>query len=194
MGTRAEELSTTPEDIAATRERLTRDVDELSDKVSPHRVIERRKAAAQGRISSLRARVMGTASSARQEVRGSAGSVGEAGQSAVDTVERRVEGNPLAAGLVAFGAGMVISALLPASDKEAQAAGRLVDAAKEHGQPLVDEARSVAQDVGSDLKESAQEAAQELKDSAKESAQHVRDEGAESARSVKGEAQGQVSR
>src|SRR3546814_18439061 len=59
-----------------------------------------------------------------------------------------IEGSPLAAGLVAFGAGMVISALIPASEKEAQLASRAVATAKEQAQPLVEEAKSVGQDIG----------------------------------------------
>jgi hypothetical protein len=47
---------------------------------------------------------------------------------------------------------MVISALIPASEKEAVAAGHVVDAAKEHGQPVVDQAKSVAQDVAGNVK------------------------------------------
>ena len=49
--------------------------------------------------------------------------------------------------------------LIPASEKEAVAAGHVVDAAKEHGQPIMDQAKSVAQDVVDGVKETAAEAA-----------------------------------
>ncbi|UMG92434.1 DUF3618 domain-containing protein [Nocardioides sp. TF02-7] len=171
MGQAAEERMT--EEIATTRESLTRDVDALYDKVSPGRVVERRKAAARDRVSSLKDRVMGTARSAQDSAQGAAGSVtgsasdavsnvGGTAQQAAGAVHRQTVGSPLAAGLVAFGAGMVISALIPASEKESQAAQRLVDTAKEHGQPVVDEAKAVGQDVGQSLKDKATEAAEDL--------------------------------
>ena len=88
----------------------------------------------------------------------------------------RVEGSPLAAGLIAFGAGLVIAGLIPASKVEAQGAQRLQEAVKEHGQPVIDEVRSAARQVGDQLKDNAGEAASELKSSAQESAERVKEE------------------
>ena len=83
----------------------------------------------------------------------------------------------MAAGLVAFGAGLVIASLIPASDKEARAAAQVVDTAKEKGQPLVEDAKAAAQDVAHSVAESARDAAATVKDTATESAERVRDEG-----------------
>ena len=192
MGQNTEELTPTPADIEATRSNLTRDIDELTDKVSPARVMDRRKQAAKGRIGSVRDKVMGSASHAGDKLSGSTshatGSVADGATSALDTIESRAQGNPLAAGLVAFGAGMLISALIPASEKESQAAQKLTEVAKEQGQPLLDEAKSVGQDLAGDLKESATDSAQHLKSTAQESAQHVKQEGQSSAQTVKDEA------
>jgi gas vesicle protein len=191
MGQSTEELSTTPADIEATRADLSRNIDELTDKVSPQRVVERRKEAARSSIASVKNKVMGSSDSSR----GSAGAAGSAAssvkdsaQSAVGTLESTTAGNPLTAGLVAFGAGMIIAALLPASEKESQAAGRLVDAAKEHGQPLLDEAKSVGQEIGNDLGDSAAQAADKVKSQAQDSVSHVKDEGQSSASEVKDQA------
>jgi vacuolar-type H+-ATPase subunit H len=107
---------------------------------------------------------------------------------ALDTLESRPQGNPLAAGLVAFGAGMLISALMPATEKETQVAQRAVDAAKEHGQPVLDEAKSVGQEMGQDLKESATQSAQQVAATAQDSAQTVKQEGQSSAQTVKEDA------
>lgn len=178
MGQTAEERMTT--EIAGTRENLSRDVDALYDKVSPSRVVERRKAAVRGRLSGVRDKVMGT-------TQGATGSVGGTAQQAVTTVQRQTQGSPLAAGLVAFGAGMVASALIPASEKEARATQRLTEAAK--GSGIVEEAKSVGQEVGQNLKDKAAEAAQEVKASAQDSAQTVREEGQSAAQTVKEEAQ-----
>jgi uncharacterized protein DUF3618 len=183
---------TTPADIEATRANLTRDIDELSDKVSPGRVVERRKQAVKGRFGSVRDKVMGSASGAGTSVSSSAsdatGAVSDKASGALDTVSAKAQGNPLAAGLVAFGAGMLISALVPASEQETRVAAKAVDAAKEHGQPLVDEAKAVGQQVGQDLKDSAAESAEQLKATAQESAQNVKQEGQSSAQTVKDQA------
>lgn len=199
MGQGTEELTHKEAQIEATRADLSRNIDELGDKVSPSRVIERRKEAARSRLGSLRDKVMGSASSARHSaastgssvtggVSSAASTVGDSASSAVETMQQKAQGNPLAAGLMAFGAGMVISALLPASEKEQQVAQRAVDAAKEHGQPLTEEAKSVGQEMGQNLKESATEAAQEVKSSAQDSVETVKEEGRSSAQTVKQEA------
>ena len=166
MGTSTEELSS---DIAQTRQSLAQDVDALQDKVSPAAIIERRKTAVRGRLSTAKDRVMGGGQDAVHGVSGATSGAGEA-------IEQRVEGSPLAAGLIAFGAGLVIAGLIPASKVEAQGAQRLQEAVKEHGQPVIDEARSAAQQVGDQLKDKASEAASELRSSAQESADRVKEE------------------
>jgi gas vesicle protein len=206
MGQNTEGLSTTPADIEATRSDLSRDIDELADKVSPARVVDRRKQAAKGRLDSVRTKVMGAmpsggsghsssgaglsgaASNATGSVSNAAGSVSDAASGAVGTIGSKAQGNPLAAGVVAFGAGMLLSALLPASQKEAELAQRTVEAAKEHGQPLVDHAKSVGSDMASDLKDSASDSAEQVKASAQDSAQTVKQEGQSSAQTVKEDA------
>jgi gas vesicle protein len=196
MGQDAEELTTTPSDIEATRANLSRDIDELSDKVSPQRVVERRKEAAKNSLASVRDKLMGTAQDDKGEfgaesgasTSGPASAVKDSAQNAAGALGSATSGNPLTAGLVAFGAGMLISALLPASTKETEAATRLVDAAKEHGQPLLDEAKSAGQEIGKDLGERAAQAAQEVKAQAQDSAENVKREGQSSVDQVKDEA------
>jgi LysM repeat protein len=185
MGQSTEELST---QIAGTRESLASDLDALQDRVSPSAIVERRKEAARGKVRSVKEKIMGsspsaansgssTASDAATGVKGSAVDVKDAAGGAI-------EGSPLAAGLVAFGAGLVIAALIPATDPEQRASQKVVDAA----QPLVEEAKSVGQEVGDNLKESATETAQQVKTSAQDSAQRVQAEGKSSVENVKSEA------
>ena len=198
MGQGTEERRT--RNIEGTREDLSRDLDALTDKISPSQIMERRKEATKSRFRSVRDKVMGSAEGTRQGMASAGGSMTGTASSAADsvtgtahsavgTLERRTEGNPLAAGLIAFGAGWLASSLLPASEKEAQAAKQVVDRAKEHGQPLMDEARSVGQEMGESLKESATQAAQEVKGAAQESAQTVKEEGRSSAETVRSEGQ-----
>ncbi|WP_110182470.1 DUF3618 domain-containing protein [Nocardioides solisilvae] len=207
MGEGTEELSTKEAEIERTRMALSRDLDELGDKVSPQRVVERRTQAVKGRLGSFRDKVMGAAPSLPGSGSGSSsgpsvtdrmsGSVDSARESlagtahsTVGTVQSTTTGNPLAAGLAAFGAGMVISALLPASEKETRLARQATEAAKEHGQPLLEHAKAVGQEVGQNLKETAQQAAEEVKATAQESVAHVKEEGQTSAQKVKDQAPG----
>lgn len=223
MGSDVEGLSTTPADIEATRASLSRDIDELADKVSPARVVDRRKEAARGRLSSMRdtligaapdlgavtshvpgvggsgrpgssggpglgERASGVASSASDAASHATDAASGAASGAVDSVGARAQGNPLAAGLVAFGVGMLASALIPASERETRLASQAVDVAQEHGAPLLDEAKSVGQDIAEDLKESATESVQQVKATAQDSAQTVKAEGQSSAETVKNDA------
>jgi gas vesicle protein len=192
MGQNAEELTTTPADIEATRTNLTRDIDELTDKVSPSRVLDRRKEAAKGRIGSIRDKVMGSATDAGGSLSGTASSatesISDTATGAFNGLESRAQGNPLAAGVVAFGAGMLISALIPASDKEARSAQKLTQVAKEQGQPLIDEAKAVGQDMAADLKDSAADSAQQVQATAQDSVESIKQEGQSSAQTVKDEA------
>lgn len=190
MGQRTEEQLTT--DIEGTRRDLAADLDALNERVNPQRMVERRKQAARGSMSRMRDRVMGTSQDARHRVGSAGDSVTDSASSAAQTIESRTEGNPLAAGLIAFGAGWLVSSIIPASEREAQAAQRVVDTAKEHGQPVMDEAKSVGQEMGQELKEHASQAAQEVKGTAEGSAQHVKDEGSTSAQHVKDDAQNRM--
>ena len=200
MGQAAEEQLT--RDIEARRAELSRDLDALTDKVSPSQIVERRKEATRSKFRSMRDKVMGTAHDTSQGVvsagsnaggtvsgaaAGATDAITTSAQSAKSNLEGQTEGNPLAAGVIAFGAGWLVSSLMPASEKETQAAQQLVGAAKES--TLVEEARSVGQEMSQNLKESAAEAAQEVKDTAQESAETVKQEGRSSADSVKQESQ-----
>lgn len=187
MGQSTEELT---RDIEQTRQNLTQDVDELSDKVSPSRIAQRRREAATSKLRSWRDQVMGSAQDSSQTLSSAGQSVNDTASDAVHTIEQKAQGNPLAAGLVAFGAGMVLGGLLPATKPEAQATQKAMDVAREQGQPVIDQAKAAGQDMAQQLKESATDAAQEVKASAQDSAQHVADEAKASGQHVKDAAPG----
>lgn len=186
MGESTEELTTR---IAGTRQELAADLDSLQERVSPSAIVERRKAAVRGRMTRVRNRVMGTAQSTRDSAGGATSGAADAvkgtARSAVSRTSDTVEGSPLAAGLVAFGAGMVISAVLPASESEKRAAHQIVETAKEQAQPLVQDAKEAGQEIGERLKESATEAAAEVRSTAGDAASTVKDEGRSSVESVR---------
>lgn len=170
-------------DIERTRGELGSDVDALADKVNPSSIAHRQTEKVKTRFQDVRESVMGAAGSARDSVMGAAGSArssvsgsvsGTTGQ-AKDVAHQGVQkakGNPLAVGLIAFGAGWLASSLIPTSDKEEHLAGELKDKAA----PLVEDVKSQAKDVGSQLGDAAKEHAQDLKGTAQDAAQTVKDE------------------
>ncbi|WIB77828.1 DUF3618 domain-containing protein [Curtobacterium sp. MCPF17_002] len=173
-------------DIERTRGELGSDVDALADKVSPSAIAHRQTEKVKSRFAGVRESVMGAADSARSSASGSAS--GATGQ-AKDVAQRGVEkakGNPLAVGLIAFGAGWLVSSLLPTTEQEEELAGELKDKAA----PLVEEVKEQAKDVGSQLGDVAKEHAQDLKGTAQDAAQTVKDEAQGAASDVRDHAQG----
>lgn len=193
-------MSQTPDEIRAdierTRGELGTDVDALADKVRPSSIAHRQGERLREGFANAKNAVMGTAdnvgSSVGSTVHGVAQSTGDAVhdagtavQQAPQTVVNKTRGNPLAAGLIAFGAGWLVSSLVPASEKEREAAQAL----KEKSQPVVDELGSAAREVVEDMKEPARQAMQDVKSSASDSASVVKEEGAAAAQDVKVRAQ-----
>lgn len=172
-------------EIEDTRGRLSEDVNALTETVSPSNVARRQADKVAGVATSVKERVMGTADDLRSTGSDAAASVGQAPSAAADKARAKTRGNPLAAGLVALGVGWLVGSMLPASEKEKQAAGSL----KEKAQPLVDEAKNVAQDTAQELKEPARQAAQNIKDSATEAKDTVIQEGQSTADEVRSQAQ-----
>jgi hypothetical protein len=172
-------------DIERTRADLSDDVDALADQVNPKNVARRQVEKVTGAATSVKDAVMGTASDAGGSVGSAASSMGDAASGAPAMARSRTRGNPLAAGLVAFGAGLLVASLLPASEKEAQAAG----AVKEKAEPLKQEATSVAKEAAEHLKEPAREAVDSVKETATEAAQTVKAEGTSAAQDVRADAQ-----
>lgn len=99
-------------------------------------------------------------------------------------VERQTRGNPLAAGLVAFGLGMLVASLIPASKAEQQAADQL----KEKAEPLVRDAQEKVQQLAQDAKGPLAEAGEQLRQVAQDSLQNVKAQGAEHAQHLASEA------
>jgi gas vesicle protein len=171
-------MSDNPEQIRAeierTRNELSIDVDAVADKVTPAKVAQRQTDKVRGALSNVKDSVLGSAGDAQSRAGDAAGSA-----------KAKAEGNPLGLGLVAFGAGLLIASLIPASDKEKE----LASTVKDKAQPLVEKATDAAKDVASELKEPAQQAAAAVKDTATDSAGTVKAEAQSTADDVKGSAQ-----
>jgi ElaB/YqjD/DUF883 family membrane-anchored ribosome-binding protein len=197
--------------IEDTRRELSYDVDALNEKVNPARVMDRRVTAAKGRITRVKEKVMGTASDTTSSAQykasnavgtvqgaasSAAGSVQDAASTAVgavqqapDTIVRQTQGNPLAAGLIAFGVGWLVSSILPASEKEKQLAQQAETAIRENKDALLEPAKQAAQQVGEQLKPAAQQAVESVKATAQDAATTVAEEGKSAAADVQGKAQ-----
>ena len=135
-------------------------------------------------------RISGTAQSAASTVSDTASSAADAVQQTPQAVVRQTRGNPLAAGLVAFGAGWLISSLLPASQREQELAEQAKQRASEIGQPLVEAAKDAATEMKDNLQEPAQQAVESVRATATDAGQTVADESRSAAQDVQDHAQG----
>jgi uncharacterized protein YjbJ (UPF0337 family) len=196
----AQEPDRLRQDIEETRASLTRDVDMLADKTSPKRVAQRR-------WTSVKERVMGTSEQAKHSVGETVGSVqdkasqlgdkaGSAAHSAAETVSgapqavaQQTQGNPLAAGIIAFGVGMLAATVIPVTDLERRAGQQLKDNSGE----LADRAKDVAAELKEDLSGSVQHAVGEVKGTAQEAVEATKDQARSSAQDVKDETKSSVS-
>ena len=174
-------------DIEHTRSELSSNVDRLTEKVSPGRVVSRRLDKVKSGATSVRDRVMGSADQG-SGLRGAGDSLGSAAESAKDAVgaapqavRTQTQGNPLAAGLIAFGVGMVVSSLVPASQAEQQVAASAEAKAKELAEPL----KETGQQLAEDLKQPVQDAVEQVKSTATDAAADTAQQAKSAAQDVK---------
>ncbi len=199
-------------DIERTRAALSDDVDDLAESVKPKNVAQRQVDKVKDAASNVKERVMGSddddysgsavgaigdrayaakdavadkAYAAKDTLSEKASEAGDAVRQAPTRVKRKAQGNPLAAGLIAFGLGMLVSSLIPSTEKEREAVSQLQD----NLEPVKQKATEVAQDIGESLRPAAQEAAESVKTTAQEGVESVKQEGQSAAADVKDQAQ-----
>jgi hypothetical protein len=184
-------------EIEDTRDHLGDTLDAIGDRVSPGRIVERKKNRARQSVDQVRHRVMGaapskpsmpsmpdvsgSASGAMSAVGDTARSAGAAVRHAPEAMSGGAQGNPLVAGGLAFGLGLLVASLLPTTEAEASVADGVVE-------PLKAQATEIGKEVGSTVKESAAQAGEEVKTAASEAASTVKDEAAGAAQDVKDKA------
>ena len=210
-------------EIERTQAALSQDVDALTEKVTPGKIVERRVDRARDAATRLKEKVMGSdpysghssgggvrqaashaadrvsgtassatasvqdaASSAASSVQDAAATAADAVQQAPQAIRRQTRGNPLAAGLIAFGAGWLVSSLLPATRREQELADQAKQVAQEKVAPV---AQQVAGEVRENLREPAQQAVDSVKATAQDAKDTVADEGRLAAQDVSGRAQ-----
>ena len=123
------------DDIEQTQRELSADVDALTTKLSPQRVVHDRIQRARTAVGSMKQRVTGgaaqkasadggtaapaadaatgTVASAKGTVSSAASSAARTAGSVTAAAVRGLQANPVAAALIAFGAGWLLAALLP---------------------------------------------------------------------------------
>ena len=205
-------------EIERTQAALSQDVDALTEKVTPGKIVERRVDRARDAATRLKEKVMGsdpyghgsggsvlstatdrvsgTASSAASSVQDAASSAAGTVQDAAATaagavqeapaaVRRQTRGNPVAAGLMAFGAGWLVSSLLPATRREQELADQAKQVEQEKVQPV---AQQVVAEVKENLREPAEQAVESVRSTAQDAKETVAEEGRFAAQDVQGRA------
>jgi hypothetical protein len=163
--------------IEQTRADLSNNVNALTDSVNPSSVAKRQTAKVKGAVTGVKDKVMGTAADAGSQLGTAQATVADTISSAPAQLRASAGGNPLAAGLIAFGVGWLTASLLPASQAEQEAATKVKDTAA----PIVTDA---AKEVAGNLKQPAQQAVDTVKDTASEAAATVKDEGSSAAHDI----------
>jgi uncharacterized protein YjbJ (UPF0337 family) len=179
------------QDIAATRARMGTTLDEVQDRVDPRQAWSRREPAVRSKVAQVKDTIMGTAQD-------TAGHAGDGVGAVKDRLSEGTQGNPLAAGLVAFGAGLLAGSIIPSSKAEASAVHELQEQLEEPVRRAVadsaDEARDriggTVSDAVDSTREVASEATHAVAGSAKESVEHVKDESRHAAEDVRRDIEG----
>jgi ElaB/YqjD/DUF883 family membrane-anchored ribosome-binding protein len=179
-------------DIERIRAELDQTLDALGDHVKPSRIAERRTRGIRRTFTTARERVMGTASSAGDGLHGAQSQLADTAGGAVDRaketpqwVAQETRGNPLVAGMVAFGVGMLLGSLAPPTEAERHA----VDAMSDQLEPVRQAAAEVAGSVREQAVGATREAAEHVKGEVQHAAQEVGTSAQQSASEVKDQAQ-----
>jgi uncharacterized protein YjbJ (UPF0337 family) len=173
-------------DIEERRAQLSGTIDAIAERTSPSRMAERQRQRVADRFRSLRETIMGTAEGAGGSVQETAGAAAETARQAPDVIRNQTQGNPLAAGLIAFGSGLLAGSLLPSTRPERQAASRLL----EQAEPALQQAQEAGREAAGEITSSARDAASRVTESASEAGQRVVEDAKDSARQVKEQASG----
>ncbi|MEU9509000.1 DUF3618 domain-containing protein [Micromonospora sp. NPDC048170] len=211
-------------EIENTRNELSSDVDALADRVNPRRIAGERVGQTRGVLTRAREKVMGVqpdghgagqrmpqaagqrmsyaaestralGEQSREQMSHAAVSVRDEARSLGQQSRRQAEGNPLAAGLIAFGAGLLVSSLIPPSRPERQLAGQARGMVSEHSDQLRaqagqlrEQASHVGHEMRDNLREPAQQAAESVRSTAAGGASAVREQGRAATHQMQGQA------
>lgn len=182
-------------EIDRTRSELVDDANRLADRTSPRRIARRHTQRIRRGLTSMRNAVMGTASDAtstmqeqaqhaKETVTDSAGRAAEAVQEAPRQAMRQTQGNPIAAGIIAFGSGLLVASLLPRSRAEQQVVAEISDRASDVIEPARQSLTESAEHLKEEMKSDVRDAADEVKQTASDAARTTAEQGRSSAQDV----------
>ncbi len=179
--------------LRAAREAVMGSAEAATDKVRTTATgIGQAGAEAGGQAASSAGNVAGGLASAADSVAGgvsaAAGTATEAVHQVPSVARQQTSGNPFAAGLIAFGGGLLLAGLIPSSQREQQAAAPVLEALE----PLAEQAKQVGQEAGTELQQqlssSASQASDALKETASQAVEQVRSEATTAGQQVKDQA------
>jgi hypothetical protein len=180
-------------EIEHRRQDLGRDLEVIGDRVSPGRMADRSRERTRRRVVGLRDRLMGTTQpparttfgddepGLRDRVAGAASGLTD--HDPASAVQERVQGSPIAMGMVAFGIGFVAGSVIPPSRSERELAHRLEPGITQLAEGVAQQGR----EVGEHLAPAARDEAQALKGEASKAAGHVAQSGREEASTARQE-------
>jgi ElaB/YqjD/DUF883 family membrane-anchored ribosome-binding protein len=158
-------------EIDATREELASDLDRLADRTNPKRIVNRRWESVKSKVEDVKDRVMG----ASHDVADTTSQMSDTVRETPDMIARRTRGNPLAAGVIAFGAGLLVASLLAETDAERRLGQQVSDHAGELTEPLKEVGRELGAEIGGTVKEASAEVGATARQAASHTAQRVRE-------------------
>ena len=166
-------------EIEQTRAGLATDVNLLTEKVSPARVVERRVDSAKEAVGNLTGNLTGRVFGRDDDPQAApgpsmAGAV-DAVRSTPEVARDKATGSPLIAGALAFGAGYLLATVLPASQRERAAASTMTGQLQDLKEPLQQQAQAAAAAVKQDLQPQVEQAAAAVKDTAAQAVGAVKD-------------------
>jgi len=176
MGARADEVRS---EIERTRADLGQTLDAIGDRMSPRQIARRRTRRIAHGLHVVRDSVMGTtgqvtssigdtASSAKAGLKSAAEAI-PAPSEMSETITSQTQGNPLAAGVIAFTGGLLLATALPPTPPEQRGASQLA----EQAQPLVNAAQEAAAELKDGMRASLQGAVENVREAASQSASEV---------------------
>jgi len=202
-----QEIQQLRNEAADRRDAIARDVELVTDRVAPGRIAERQKAKFGQSVGNARNRVFGSpepsqtrftealsdssdssSSESPSLSEKASGALENVKETTPDSVGEFTEGNPLAAGLIGLGVGLLAATLIPSTREEQQIADKTQDridsAATEiarSGQSAAENIQPAVTESATSVKESAVASADSVKGDAKSAADEVKD----TAKSVK---------
>jgi hypothetical protein len=184
-------------DIDRRREAIGRTVNQIENRVHPGHVMGRRQDRVRRRLTDWKDTVFGNdepdypgawygyksddESSLADHGRNQVHAVADTAREMPRRARRQAQGNPVAAGVIALGAGWLVGSLLPESRQERRLARRVEPELAGALSTARDEAKGVAQE----MQDTARDAAEQVEDRGREAAQRVKDHGEETARDLK---------